>query len=134
MRVHSKTGKFPPGEASVWYEAGTKQVPGERQVEMKPGNPPMFVGHAPFPAMPEDAPRTPAYSPTTAATFGSASAASTVGFVKKAIWSGVNCKVPRGRPTCVVSNGVSPKLPWPMLENPVSCRRVVSDRKSTRLN
>src|SRR4051812_20170926 len=87
------------------------------------------VGHAPFTAMPDDAPAPAAYSPTTAATVpeGSDSSAPMVaGSVRNPTLAGVSCRVPNGRPTRELSNGVTPKLSSPMLETPVSCRRVTS--------
>src|ERR1700722_12732175 len=134
--VPSKTGKFPICEASVWYEAGTgaHAVPGEQLVG-KPAqlvsNPPVapatsWLGQTPFTACPDDAPVSTAYCSTAPRKSGFASAASVTGFVKKETWAGVSCKVPKGSPTAVVSKGVRPKLSCPMLENPVSWRRVTS--------
>src|ERR1700723_3425715 len=129
--VPSNTGKFPSCDASVWYEDGTKHVPGVLHVV---GNPPIPAfppvnprGHAPLTACPEEAPVKNTYSPTSVANPGTVpSAFSTSGFVRNEISFGVNCTTPKGNPPPVVSKSDSPNPPCPILEKPVSCRRVVS--------
>src|SRR5690348_9607986 len=98
------------------------------QFEVKPPEKTVATeaGHTPLVACVDEGPAMAAYVATGLATFGSASDASVLGSVRNATWSGVNCSAPHGIQTALVSNGTSPKLFCPMLENPVSCRRVIS--------
>src|SRR5256885_999056 len=106
---------------------GTKELGKRALLVGNIGKPPSDAGKAPFSATAAEPPASPVYCPTDIANAGDAFSIATVaGLVKKATCSCVRRRVPKGWPTKVVSNGTSPKLLAPMLEKPVSRRRVVS--------
>src|SRR6478736_4289614 len=114
--VRCETGKLPIRLFKGTNEGGTKQVEvgGGHEVG-KPLNPPKLAGHAPFSAIPEEDAARAVYCPTSCAKRGLRnSCCSTAGLVRNPTCWGVSCTVPKGCPTCVVSNGTNPKLLAPI--------------------